>query len=104
MLYEFKLQSFHRYGQDRFGEWISSGRCNFIGDNVVGIEVFRYYDGRWQKRIEMPTDENIELQQMVFAAEQMRKERRNDSSRATGKKLHVSQSGSKASKNNGGRK
>lgn len=104
MLYGFKLQPFHRYGEDRHGEWISSGRCNFIGDKVVGIEVFRFCDGYWQKRIEMPSNENIELQQMVFAAEQMRKERQNDASRVVGKELSVSQSSQKAPQSNGGRK
>ena len=104
MLYGFKLQPFHRYGEDKRGEWISSGRCSFIGDKVVGIEVFRFCDGSWQKRIEMPSNENIELQQMVFAAEQMRKERQSDASRASGKKLSVPQGSSKTSQGNGGRK
>lgn len=75
MLYGFKLQPFHRYGLDRKGEWISSGKCEFENGRATKIEVFRYRDGEWRKQMEEPQSDNCELLQMMFAAEQMKIEK-----------------------------
>lgn len=71
----FRLKPFHRCGVDEIGPWVSGGVCEFNDNKVSRIKVYRLKEGTWILCTEEPPESNIELWQLMFAAEQMKLEK-----------------------------
>ena len=74
MFLNFNMQPFHRSGRASRGLWISGGSCEFSQGRASMIKVYRLVEGKWVCRAEVPPEDNYELQQMMFAATERRRE------------------------------